>query len=239
MYDWPEVRAETDAFWSAIRAGSGVASLPPGLTRPDDLESHWRDPGLVFSQCCWGPLSQGLIAVLEPLAQPDYSGFAGGRGPAYRSALVVRRDDGGADEAPVPDQPGATLPRAGLGGGPGGRRLAVNAPQSLSGCLALAADLGCDPGVLTEGCLWTGSHRDSVRAVAAGQADIAAIDCRSWALARRFEPCSAGLVVIGWTAERPGLPYVGSRASDPALRAALRRELLTRGCHPVPEGGWT
>lgn len=227
MYDWPECRAETEADWAAIRAAAPVG-LPETLTRPDDPHAHWRDPSLVFSQTCWGPLSLGLIDVLLPLAQPDYSGFEGGRGPFYRSAIIAR--DG--IEAAPPATAGASFPQAMLRG----CRFAFNDPCSLSGLLALDRDLRADPRDLADSCLRTGSHRASVVAVAEGRADLAAIDCRSWALARRFEPCAASLTVIGWTSERMGLPYVTSRATDTQTAAALRKTLLTMGCHKAAEG---
>lgn len=233
MYDWPESRAQTDATWSAVReaarAHAPAIALPPALSRPADIQAHWRDPALVFSQTCWGPLSRGLDTWLTVLVQPDYSPFEGGRGPWYRSALVARE---GARVAP-PDDPRAVLPPDALAG----RRLAVNGFESLSGFLALQDDLGADPRDRARAVVLTGGHRASVIAVAEGQADIAAIDCRSWAMARRFEPCAARLRVIGWTAERAGLPYVTSRATDGATREALRLGLMDLGCHPAPEGG--
>lgn len=218
MYDWPECRPETLALWDRIRAG--LPGLPEGLTTPADVHSHWRDPALVFSQTCWGPLSLGLIEALEPLAQPDYSAFEGGRGPFYRSALVMRQAAAG-----------------GLADWLAGRRLAVNGTESLSGYLTLQKDLGAAPETLASELVVTGAHRASVRAVAEGRADIAAIDCRSWAMALAHEPCAKRLVVVGWTSERPGLPYVTSRATDPGLTSALRAHLLNIGCHPVAQGG--
>lgn len=218
MYDWPECRAGTLGFYAGLRAA--VPGLPVTLSVPEDVQRHWRDPALVFSQTCWGPLSLGLIDWLEPLAQPDYSAFAGGRGPFYRSALVMRQAEAG--------EPADLL---------AGRRLAVNGTESLSGYLALREDLGTAPESLAAAMIVTGAHRASIRAVAEGAADIAAIDCRSWDLACRFEPCARALVVVGWTTERPGLPYVTSRATDPALKSALRAHLLNIGCHPVAQGG--
>ena len=225
MYDWPESRDETLAEWARIR--SAWADLPD-LTAPDwsDIDGYWRNPDLVFSQCCWGPLSLGLIDWLKPLAQPDYSAFEGGRGPWYRSALIAR--EGAA--CPVPGTPAASLPDL------AGKRYGLNGRDSLSGYLSVKEDLGADPCDLAAACVVTGGHRGSVIAVAEGRADIAAIDCRSWDLARRFEPAAQGLVVVGWTAERPGLPYVTSRATDPALAAALQSQLRELGCHPLPQG---
>lgn len=231
MYDWPEERAQTDALWNDIRARAGVPGLPPALSRPDwaGVEALWRDPRLVFSQTCWGPLRLGLSAHLAVLAQPDYTGIPGGRGPFYRSAVVAREGD----PAPPPEGPGAHLPPELLKG----RVLAFNSRDSLSGWLALAGDLGRDPGGLAAGIIETGGHRASIRAVAAGRADLAAIDIRSWALALAHEPCARGLKVIGWTAERPGLPYVTSRATGRTDAQALRAAFVNMGCHPAAEGG--
>lgn len=231
MYDWPEVRAETQALWGRVRDGARArgADVPEALTDPgpDGVMALWHDPGLVFSQTCWGPLSLGLIEVLLPLAQPDYAAYEGGRGPFYRSALVAR----GGQARAVPDDPGAALPADLLAG----QRFAFNGRDSLSGYLALKQDLGADPCALAAGHDQTGSHRASVIAVAEGRADLAAIDCRSWALARRFEPSAAALVVVGWTAERLGLPYVTHRACPPETARALREILHEMGCHDAPQ----
>ena len=226
MYDWPEERGAVDALWTAVRARAG-GDLPEALARPADEEAMfalWRDPALVLSQTCWGPLSLGMLPGLQVLAQPDYSDVPGGQGPLYRSVLVGRASD----RRPVPAGVQADL-RDGL---LTGRILAANAVHSLSGWLALAQDLGRPPAHLAAGVAITGGHRASVLAVAQGRADIAAVDCRSWALAQRHEPCTRGLVVLGWTAARPGLPYVTGPQTPPAQVAALRETLIGMGCHP-------
>lgn len=223
MYDWPETRAEMDGWYAALRRKAPV--LPATLTRTDDLHTLWRDPALILSQTCWGPLSLGLDACLLVLAQPDYGDVPGGRGPFYRSALVARK--GGA--IPVPDHPGPALPA--LAG-----QLAFNSRDSLSGWLSLVQDAG-DPAGWADGLVETGGHRASIRAVAEGRADLAAIDCRSWAQALAHEPCARELVVIGWTAERPGLPFVTARATDEDTAQALAAALIDMGCHPPLNGG--
>ena len=68
----------------------------------------------------------------------------------------------------------------------------------------------------------TGSHRASVRAVATGLADIAAIDCVSWALARRFDSTAQSLKVVARTDDRPGLPLITAMRSSPARLDGLR-----------------
>ena len=159
-------------------------------------------------------------AHVRVLAQPDYSDVQGGRGTMYRSAVVARA---GAAASPPPKAARAALPA--LSG-----RLAYNERGSLSGWIALAQDAG-DPADWASGLVETGSHRESIRAVAEGRADLAAIDCRTWALALQHEPCARGLVVIGWTAERPGLPFITARGTDPALALALRAALIDMGAH--------
>lgn len=235
MYDWPEERATVDALWAGIRARTG-GDLPATLTRPVDepaLLAFWRDPALVFSQTCWGPLSLGMLPGLRVLAQPDYSDVPGGQGAHYRSVVIARQGTSRAalTSKAAPTSKGADLPEGLLAG----RVLAANARHSLSGWLALAADLGGDPGQLAAGVVETGGHRASITAVAAGHADLAAVDCRSWALAGRYEPCAKGLVVLGWTAARPGLPYVTGPRTEPALAAGLRETLIGMGCHPPQE----
>lgn len=238
MYDWPEIRADTDRWWQALRTAAAGYDLPSRLSRPTDaaaLHKLWRDPALRFSQTCWGPLRAGLAAAVRVLAQPDYSDVPGGRGPFYRSVLLTRATDAAAlDIGPVPVPPS---PRAALPHPPQtGRRLAANAAESLSGHLALIEDWQAPPAALGLAVVWTGSHRASLQAVAGGRADCAAIDCRSWALAQRFEPAAAALTAIGWTAERAGLPYITSRHTAPEIAGRLQDILLGWGCHRPEEG---
>lgn len=245
MYDWPEEHARTDAFWARVRRGTLArlgqkAVLPVELTRVPwaEVPALWRDPGCVFAQTCWGPLRLGLLAALRVLAQPDYSAYAGGRGLYYRSALVARPETARAlgvlAPAPPPATSAATLPPDLLAN----RRLAFNEASSLSGFLTLAADLGGDPRDQSA-CVETGSHRASIRAVAEGRAEIAAIDCRSWHMAVQHESCATALRVVGWSREQPGLPYVTSRTSPAALVRALQETLIETGCLPALEGDET
>ena len=229
MYDWPEERAATDALFADLRARDLQDLLPPTLSVPDDALAHWADPALVFSQTCWGPISLGLVDALVPLAQPDYGDVPGGQGPFYRSAVVART---GIALAP-PTQDAALLPDDLMQG----RRFVANSDHSLSGFLSVARDLAIDPATLARQTVFTGSHRASIVAVAGGKADIAAIDCRSWALALRHMPCATGLVVIGWTKARLGLPYVTRRDLPRPQASRLREALLQTGCHKPTTGG--
>jgi ABC-type phosphate/phosphonate transport system substrate-binding protein len=99
------------------------------------------------------------------------------------------------------------------------KRLAFNSEDSMSGIIALTRDLaalGETLGVFSER-VESGGHRDSIAAVAEGRADVAAIDCRSWALAQRFERAARQVAVVGWTARRMGLPYIAALNSPVTL----------------------
>ena len=114
-----------------------------------------------------------------------------------------------------------------------GRHFGFNNPASLSGLIGLARDLGVRPADLAAGAVQTGSHRESIKAVSAGDIDVAAIDCQSWALARQHEVMAGGLVAAGWTALRPGLPYVTSRQTDRTASAVLTAVLIEHGCFAI------
>jgi ABC-type phosphate/phosphonate transport system substrate-binding protein len=191
-------------------------------TRPrwrGDLATLWRHPALLLCQTCWGPLkATGLANHVIVVGQPDYSGVEGGEGPLYSSAIVMRRG-GGRLAVPAPRPERAVLPAD-----VGSLRLAINDRDSMSGWLALLEDATA-AGIALQPTLVTGSHRASVRAVAAGEADLAAIDCRSWVLARRYEPATRELVVVGWTKRRMGLPFMCSAALNDEVVAALETVL--------------
>jgi ABC-type phosphate/phosphonate transport system substrate-binding protein len=250
MYDWPEVRDEVDAQWARLRDGfrqRGVdapeaiarrnGDLPPvpggirdaagKLIAPDpailpagELDFHklWVHPALLFAQTCWGPLELGLSKHVQLVGQPSYDAFEGGQGELYSSAIVMGSN--GAPSAGSPGDGGPRLPLDLLRG----KRFTFNSLDSMSGVIALERDLEA----LGEGLdifssrSESGGHRASIVAIAEGRADIAAIDCRSWAMARRFVPAARKLTVIGWTARRKGLPFITARTTPEEILAALR-----------------
>jgi ABC-type phosphate/phosphonate transport system substrate-binding protein len=92
------------------------------------------------------------------------------------------------------------------------KRLAFNSHDSMSGYLTLQRDLevqGQTLGLFAR-LVETGGHRESIEAVATRRADIAAIDCKSWAFAQRYDEAASALVVVGWTGRRRGLPFISS-----------------------------
>lgn len=258
MYDWPERRDEVDAEWAemrnafcaegidapenlvrcnadmpavpgGIRNGEGAIVAPdPATLRPDELDVVvlWRHPDLLLAQTCWGPMERGLSRHVQFVAQPDYSAFAGGQGESYSSVILMRA--GSLPESVAPSADGnAVIPVALLDG----RRLAYNSDESMSGIIALTQDLsamGKDLSLFSQR-VETGGHRASIVAVAQGLADICAIDCRSWALAQRFEPAARLLQPVGWTGRRKGLPFITSLTTPPLVVARLRSVLAPAG----------
>lgn len=94
-----------------------------------------------------------------------------------------------------------------------GRRLAYNVADSMSGYMSLERDLqaqGAGLGIFSERII-SGGHRSSIRMVASGAADVAAVDCKTWALALQHEPPARELAVAGWTSKRKGLPFITAR----------------------------
>lgn len=254
MYDWPESRADTDAEWQGLRArlmaagidapenivrrngdlpavaggildGEGRVIAPDPATLPSselDFPTLWKHPALLFAQTCWGPMEEGLDKHVIVIGQPSYDGIEGGQGELYSSAILMRR--GAAALVGAPTDGRAVLPLDLFRG----KRFAYNSTDSMSGIIALTRDLdaaGQDLSIFAER-IETAAHRASIVAVAEGRADVCAVDCRSWQLARRHEPRAEEVEVVGWTARRKGLPYITSRHT-PAdtvtrLRAALR-----------------
>ena len=223
--------ADLPAVAGGIRNAEGIVIAPdPSSLPPEDLDlpTLWRHPDLLIAQTCWGPMQAGLQDVVHVIGQPSYDGFEGGSGPLYSSAVLMRRRDGTADphlpafDIPAPPDGRPYLPVAALSG----RHLAYNAADSRSGVIALERDLErAEGGGLFRERTETGSHRGSIIAVAEGKADVCAVDCRSWYLAKRFEPRSAALRVVGWTGLRKGLPLIASMHLPAALIAALKAAL--------------
>lgn len=205
MYDWPEVRAAQAAFWAAIRDGLRAR----GVDAPDALSqgTRWDAPGLVFSQTCGWPWATAWRGALDLVAVP-VGDVPSCDGDTYSSMVIVRADAGA-----------TTL--ADLHGG----SVAFNGADSQSGVHTLRAAVArLSPEVPFFGRgVESGAHRASIRAVARGEADCAAIDSVCWAMAQRFEPeAVATLRVVHQTAPAPALPFVTRRGGPvPAVRAAL------------------
>jgi ABC-type phosphate/phosphonate transport system substrate-binding protein len=237
MYDLPELRAATDAWWAGLARAlrrQGFAEVPAALDRGEPPASAWRDAGLLLSQCCGRDLVTHLAGSVAPVAIPSYRAAGCGRG-TYRSWLVGRRGD---PREKLHDFAGTVA--------------AVNDPGSHSGWVALghALVMAGHVGQFFARAVRTGSHRASLAGLARGEADLAAVDCVTFALVERVEPrLVAELRIVAASEPAPALPYVtgagqpddalarvgaalADAAADPAL-AATRATLLIDAFLPV------
>lgn len=200
MYDWPEIRAATDAWWAGIARHAGAAAE---LMRGGDHRALWRRPDLLFSQTCGYPLTHEFRGKLKLVATPHY-GVDGCDGPLYRSIVFAR------EAKPLEAFRGSIA--------------AVNSADSMSGMLALKlvfAPLARNA-VFFSRAVETGGHIASLLAVQGGSADVCAIDSVCVALARAYCPnLLQGLVEIARSPLVPSLPYVTASGGITALRAAL------------------
>ena len=200
MYDWPEVREATDAWWAGIARNLGADTA---LCHEADHAAAWRDSRLLFSQTCGYPFTHEFRRKLKLVATPHY-GADGCRGANYRSMVFARQN--------------ASLESF------SGKIAAVNSPDSMSGMLALQLVFAphARNGRFFAGAIETGGHIDSMIAVRDGKADICAIDAVCAAMARAYRPdYLEGLVEIARSPEVPSLPYVTISGDVAKLRHAL------------------
>lgn len=199
----------TDALHAFAQAG-GPADVSTLDDPPADLMSMWRHPDLLLSQTCGYPYRMlGLEQVVRLVATPMFDAD-GCDGMRYRSVLMV------SEAAWVRGATNLAACR--------GLRAACNGLDSHSGMNALrhaAAPLARD-GRFFASVVWTGSHLNSLRALAESTADVAAIDCVTLALLRDANPgLLQGVRPIGTTASAPGLPFIASRELGEQHVAAL------------------
>ncbi len=213
MYDWPEVQLYNDQLWNSIRTKLKTVchNAPEKLSRASDTADSF-----LFSQTCGLPLVTQLPENTVVLGTPHYAvdyckaGF-------YASVIVVRSTD---HRRSLDAYRSAAV--------------AVNSTDSQSGYNAVKNLLISD-GLVTNKdtrffkqlCV-SGSHRQSIRLVADGTADICAIDPVSWRLAQQHEPAAQQLKVITHTPYTPGLPLITSANAIPNNVTIERWQQLCR-----------
>ena len=199
MYDWPELRHDTDTLWERLRECLQDNSFPAPqrLDREQPASDIWQDDRLPLGQTCGLPYVRNLATTVSLVGTPAYD-IECGAGSYY---IVIVVD---------PDCSAASLEEL------AGLRLAYNSPHSQSGYAALAYALYSNSSVPPKFAarLKTGSHRGLIRAVADGLADVAAIDAVTWQIALRHEPMAARLRVLASTKPTPGLPFICARRKD-------------------------
>lgn len=203
---------DVDALWSGLRElmlEEGINEKHLDLSWPDDLIQHWQQPKLLLSQTCGYPLVTQLKNA-QPLGCFHYAA-PGCEGVGYCSFLVTRQKDMGAALADFRQ-----------------RVVVCNSEDSQSGFNSLRKMV--EP--LRENrnffrkIIFSGSHRQSLLAIQQGEADIAAIDCVTFALLKKFQPQAlAHLKVIGETPLTPGLPLITGADTSPSQISGLKKAL--------------
>jgi ABC-type phosphate/phosphonate transport system substrate-binding protein len=215
MYDFPPLQDAHDALWTALSRQmieAGVAETPRRLTRHLGHFEVWRHPSLLFGQGCEYPLAESLADAIRLIATPRYTA-PGCEGTTYRSAIVVREKDSADSLADLRN-----------------RRCAINEATSNSGMNLLRASIApvANGARFFESVLFSGSHRRSVEMVAEGEADVAAVDCVSFAHFQRLYPSAvANLRILGWTPSSPSLPFITAVATNDTTLRTLRSSLAT------------
>ena len=221
MYDFPEARSSTDAWWAGLRRHfirEGFADVPRSLLRRDDLIEQWSDPGLLISQTCGYLLARDLRSALQPVATPHYTA-PGCSGPNYASVILLRES-----------HPATKL--ADLRGG-----IAVySRTYSHAGYNALRgiiAPLARGQRFFSE-VIGSGSHLDSIGLIASGRGDIATVCCVIYAFVSRWRPHAlAGTRVLGYTPLAPSPPYIAPIAAGEQHMARLRMALAEAMVDPA------
>ena len=146
---------------------------PRSSTRGGDLAAHWRRPGLVFGQTCGYPYVTGLKDAVDA-----------DRDARIRISRLRRRFASKLHRSAAPATRAARLSEF------RGATAALNAWDSNTGMnlfrAAIAPVAGGAP--FFRAIVVTGSHEASMAAVAEGRADLASIDCVSFALLERGRP---------------------------------------------------
>jgi ABC-type phosphate/phosphonate transport system substrate-binding protein len=212
MYDFPWTAAANDALWASISARLAEAGVraPTRLTRGGDLATLWRHPGLIFGQTCGYPYVTGLKDAVTLIAAPEYS-FPGCTDASHRSLIIRRASD---PRCALKEFQGAVA--------------ALNAHDSNTGMNLFRAMIApfARGTRFFSAVLITGSHEASVEGVAEGQADLASIDCVSFALLGRGRPeLIERVAIVAESPLSPCLPFIAS-ASLPAPTIEMVREAL-------------
>jgi ABC-type phosphate/phosphonate transport system substrate-binding protein len=172
--------------------------------------SFWRAPDVLLTQTCGYPYMMHLQSEVQLLATPEFE-FPDCEGSSYRSLVVV------------PDNSAAKSLQDLRG-----QRVVINQPDSQSGMNALRHIIAplAQSGRFFSSVQFSGSHKQSLLAVQRGLADVAAVDCVSFAyLMHHAGESVAGLRVLARTNLTAGLPLISSRALTPMQLDLLRQVL--------------
>ena len=188
MYDRPELFEAHDKFWRLIH--KQIIGSPKILSRniaPWDL---WTSPKLFLAQTCSSPYRKTLHKKTIYVGTVDYD--LPNCPPGYYNSLIITR----------PGYELSELKNCTFG---------YNEKISHSGWAAPQAHfkkLNISPKFLKK----TGSHRASVKSVASGKIDFAAIDAQSWRFIKKYDNFANNIEILDHTYPTPGLPFITSQS---------------------------
>ncbi len=191
----------------------GIVLRPTYRQVRESLEKESVDVAFV----CTGTYVHGRDSgAIELLAQPEFKA-----GLSYRCVLIV------------PD--GSSVRKWGE---LQGKTMAYTDPESNTGCLVPRAVLikkGYDPAKFFGKVIFTGSHDSSIRAVANGAVDAAAVDSLVFYPMTEKDPSLLEKVRVVWTSEPFGPPAIVVPTNlDADLKADLRKAILS--LHETEQG---
>ncbi len=195
MYAFTDSLQEAwQAFFQLIKpALSQYWKTIDGELRFETDESTLAQENLAIGQTCGYPLVNKYQGILQPVCVPVFE-LRGCDGPLYSSVIIVAKQSNYISLKDCAD-----------------KIVTINDPESNSGMNLLRATV--QP--LMQGTSFfsstqiSGEHIKSVRAVVEHQADIAAIDCVTYAMINDAFPALTKKVrIIAGTGKTMGLPFV-------------------------------
>jgi len=220
MYDMPELQRALDSLWAGLvhhLKCEGLSEAPNRIQHGRDLADLWNDTDLWFSQCCGYDIVRRYAGKLSPVATPHY-GAPECEGSDYASNVVVAEDQEAMD---VLEMFGAVC--------------VVNGFESHSGCNALKALVAPrnQDGRFFSKVKVSGTHAASLEMIRRGEADVAAIDCVTYALLESYRPTAlAGIRKLGRTYRAPAIPYVTRRDDNDDRVARMRAAVFNAFADP-------
>ncbi len=217
MYDAPYLRTAWDAWWALVREALSRRGIEAGthLRRDGDYHDSWLQQGLILGQTCGWPYASGLRSKVTPVARFDFD-LEVERPGDYFSWFITLGDAG--IQAAIPgDLEPFLYDRKTI--------VAINSPISQSGWRVLSQCVSDVSTISANRILFTGSHVESIRAVAAGRAHLAAIDAATWQFVVETEPACQRVKQVCRSTDAPGLPLIvgpGMEAHRDTVLESLR-----------------
>ena len=214
MYRDPPVVADaTHAFWALLRdrlRDHGLKDVPELLDETMAHDAAWLDPRLLLAQTCSYPYVTQLRGTVRVVANPVYD-HPGCERAMTGSMVVVRSGSAVSDVADLR-----------------GQTAVINDWRSNSGMNLLRHLIAphAIEGRFFGRVIVSGGHVASIACVAAGEADVAAIDCVTYGNLARFAPeLLAGVRVLAQSARTPSLPFITRASASDRELAVLRLAL--------------